>query len=544
MWIPPAPTGLLRQSNTGMNAQQTKNPAEPPAEGSAAADAAAPAPTAQAEQKTQAGQAATQVAAPARQWWVDLSWRFGIPTLLFVALWFSPHPQALSPEAWRMFGLFVATIVAIILRPLPMGAVTVIGMIVGVLTNLVPLTAPKGEPGAPYALMGFGNSTIWLIVMAFLISRGFIKTGLGRRIALFFVSRLGGRMLGVSYGLAAADFVLSPAIPSATARGGGIMAPIMKSIALTYDSEPGPTRRRAGAFLALNVGQVNAITCATFLTAMAGNPLIASLAGQLDVKLTWSNWALGAIVPSICALLVVPWVVYKIYPPELKETPEAKAMAQRQLKELGPLSYGEKVLAGTFVLLLLLWTMGDLLLGVSATTTAFVGVIVLLLANVLTWEDIISEKAAWDTMTWFAVLYMMATALSGYGFIKWISQTIASGLGGFNWAVALVLLVVIYFFSHYFFASATAHISAMYVAFLGAALALGAPPVMSALVLGYVSNLFTSLTQYAGGASPTLFGMNYITVGEWWRTSAIAGLVSLTIWIVVGGAWMSVIGYW
>lgn len=484
------------------------------------------------------------VHSPDGKWWKDLAWRMGIPALIFALLWFSPHPEALTDQSWRMFGLFVATIVAIILRPLPMGAVTVIGMIVGVLTNLVPLTAPKDDPGAPYALMGFGNGTIWLIVMAFLISRGFIKTGLGRRIALFFVSRLGGRMLGVSYGLAAADFVLSPAIPSATARGGGIMAPIMKSIALTYDSKPGPTRRRAGAFLALNVGQVNAITCATFLTAMAGNPLIASLAGSLDVEISWASWALGAIVPSICALIVVPWVVYKIYPPELKETPEAKTMAHEQLRELGPLSYGEKVLAGTFVLLLVMWTLGDLVFGISATTTAFVGVIVLVLANVLTWEDIIREKAAWDTMTWFAVLYMMATALSKYGFIEWISHTIAGGLGGFNWLVALLLLVVIYFFSHYFFASATAHISAMYVAFLGAALALGAPPLMSALVLGYASNLFTSLTQYAGGASPTLFGMDYITVGEWWRTSAIAGLVSLSIWIVIGGAWMNLIGYW
>ncbi|WP_236630186.1 DASS family sodium-coupled anion symporter [Corynebacterium atypicum] len=461
-----------------------------------------------------------------------------------MSIWFSPHPAELTDQSWRMFGLFVATILAIILRPLPMGAVTIIGMIVGVLTGLVPLTAPKSDPGAPYALMGFGNSTIWLIVMAFLISRGFIKTGLGRRIALFFVSKLGGRMLGVSYGLAAADFVLSPAIPSATARGGGIMAPIMKSIALTYDSQPGPTRRRAGAFLAINVGQVNAITCAMFLTAMAGNPLIASLAGQLDVELTWTNWAAGAIVPGICALIVVSWVVYKIYPPELKETPEAKNMAAHELAKLGRLTYGEKVLAGTFVLLLLLWTMGDLWLGISATTTAFVGVIVLLLTNVLTWEDITKEKAAWDTMTWFAVLYMMATALSAYGFIEWISKTIAGGLSGFSWGVALVLLVLIYFFSHYLFASATAHISAMYVAFLGAAIALGAPPLMSALVLAYTSNLFTSLTQYAGGASPTLFGQNYITVGEWWRTSAIAGLVSITIWLVIGGAWMNLIGFW
>lgn len=380
-----------------------------------------------------------------------------------------------------------------------MGAVTIIGMITAVLTGLVPLTAPPDDPGAVYGLIGFSNGTIWLIVMAFLISRGFIKTGLGRRIALFFVSKVGGKMLGVTYGLALADLVLAPAIPSATARGGVIMAPIMKSVALTYDSTPGPTRRRAGAFLALNVGQVNAITCAMFLTAMAGNPLIASLASQMDVNITWTNWAVGAIVPGLVALIVVPWVEYKIYPPELKDTPEVKTMASDELKQLGAFTYGEKVLSGTFVVLLLLW---------------------------------------------IAVLYMMATALSQYGFIAWISEVIASSLGGMNWVVALVVLVLIYFFSHYFFASATAHISAMYLAFLGAAIAIGAPPLMAALVLAYTSNLFSSLTQYSGGPSPTLFGLNYITVGEWWRTSAIAGAVSITIWLVIGGLWMNVIGLW
>src|SRR5699024_3015191 len=166
--------------------------------------------------------------------------------------WFSPHPEALTDQAWRMFGIFVATIVCIIMAPMPMGAVTIIGMIATVLTGIVPLS-PDSEPGALYALVRGGNSTIWLIVMAFLLSRGFIKTGFGRRVALFFVSKVGGHMLGVGYGLGLADLVLSPAIPSATARGGGIMAPIMQSVALTYDSEPGPTSRRAGAFLSLVV---------------------------------------------------------------------------------------------------------------------------------------------------------------------------------------------------------------------------------------------------------------------------------------------------
>lgn len=311
-----------------------------------------------------------------------VSWpRLLIPVAVGAIIWFLPHPAEITQQAWHMLAIFIATIVAIIAKPMPMGAVTILGMVVCILTGTVPLTA---KPGEPTALMGFGNGTIWLIVMAFLISAGFIKTGLGRRIALFFVSKIGGKMLGVSYGLALADLVLSPAIPSATARGAGIMTPIMRSVAEAYDSKPGPTARRAGAFLAINVGQVNAITCAMFLTAMAGNPLIASLAGQQDVELTWGNWALGAIVPGLVALLVVPFVVYLVYPPELKHTPEVVTMAKDELSHIGPMTPAEKVMAGTFVLLLSLWPVGDMVFNISATTTAFIGLCVLLLTGVLT----------------------------------------------------------------------------------------------------------------------------------------------------------------
>jgi DASS family divalent anion:Na+ symporter len=476
--------------------------------------------------------------------WRSILIGFGVAVAITVVFWFVPHPEALSDQAWRTFGLFVATIVCIIIAPMPMGAVTIIGMVAAVLLDLVPLSPSDDDPEAPYALMGFSNATIWLIVMAFLLSRGFIKTGFGRRIALYFVSKVGGRMLGVGYGLSLADLVMSPAIPSATARGGGIMAPIMTSVAHTYDSEPGPTARRAGSFLALVASNSNSITCAIFLTAMAGNPLIASLASQQGVEISWATWALGAIVPGLVALIAIPALIYVIYPPELKKTPKVKQMASEELDALGPMTYGEKVLGATFIVLLLLWTVGDLVLGISATTTAFIGVIILMLFDVLTWEDIIREKSAWDTMTWFAVLYMMATALSSYGFIDWISDLIAGSLGSMGWMPALILLVVIYFFTHYFFASATAHISAMYIAFLGAALSLGAPPLLAALILGYCSNIFQSLTHYSGGASPTLFGTKYNTAAQWWGVGLVAGVASLAIWIFVGGAWMGLVGIW
>lgn len=486
----------------------------------------------------------TGAVAPGNLSWRGFLVRMLVPVALGVLIWVLPAPAGVEAKGWQMLAIFAATILAIIMRPLPMGAVTLLGMLVTVLLGVVPLEASSDDPTAPYALMGFGNSTIWLIVMAFLISRGFMKTGLGRRIALFFVSRLGGRMLGVSYGLALADLVMAPAIPSATARGGGIMAPIMQSVAHVYDSRPGPTARRAGSFLAINVGQVNAITCAMFLTAMAGNPLIASFAAQQGVDLTWSRWALGAIVPGLCALALVPLVVYLIYPPELKKTPEVVAMAKKELHDLGPLSYGEKVMGSTFVVLLLLWTVGDMLLGVSATTTGIVGVAILVISNVLTWQDIISEKSAWDTMVWFAILFMMATALNSYGLVDWVSKHVAASMGSLGWIPALAVLSLLYFYSHYLFASATAHISAMYAAFLGSAIALGAPPLLASLLLGYITNAFTSLTQYAGGASPAIFGTGYNTVSQWWRVSAVAGLVSVTIWLVVGSAWMKVIGFW
>ncbi|WP_260266340.1 anion permease [Propionibacterium freudenreichii] len=163
-------------------------------------------------------------------------------------------------------------------------------------------------------LSGFANSTIWLIGIAMLLSRAVIKTGLGRRVALFFISVFGKKMIGVAYGFALADLVLGPGIPSASARGGGIMYPIMQSVATAYGSEPGPTARKAGSFLAIAISQIDTIVCAMFLTAMAGNPIMASLAGDLGVHMSWTSWFVGAIVPGLVALIALPYFLYKIYP--------------------------------------------------------------------------------------------------------------------------------------------------------------------------------------------------------------------------------------
>lgn len=466
----------------------------------------------------------------------------GVVTLLFgTILWFIPPPETLATNAWHMFAIFATTIFAIIIKLMPMGAVTMIALIVSALTGITPING-KGDQVS--ALSGFANGTIWLIGIAMFISRAVIKTGLGKRVALWFISKCGSSMLGVAYGLALADLVLGPGIPSASARGGGIMYPITQSIATSYQSCPGKTARKAGAFLMLSVSQIDAIICTMFLTAMAGNPLIAELAFSQGVEISWTTWFLGAVIPGVISLVVLPLVLYWVYPPELKKTPEIPTIATEELKKLGPMSLAEKILACDFILLILLWTVGDIFFAIPATLSAFIGLGILLITNIMSWKNITEEKTAWDTMFWFAVLVMMANALNKYGMINWISKNIVSYVGHFDWFTVFIILVLVYFYTRYFFASAMAHISAMYLAFLAVAISVGTPPLFAALVLGYTSNLSMGLTQYSGGPGPALFGSGYNTTGQWWGVSFIVSIVSILIWLVLGSGWMKFIGFW
>ena len=458
-----------------------------------------------------------------------------VTVLVGIVLWFIPEPEGVDARAWHLLAIFVATIVGIISKPLPMGAVAMIGITVTALTG----TLTIGQ-----SLSGFGNSVIWLIVIAFFISRGFIKTGLGARIAYLFMAAVGKTSLGLAYSMVATDLVLAPAIPSNTARSGGVLFPILKSIAQSYGSEPDDgTARKIGAFLIKTSFQGTVITSAMFLTAMAANPLAAQLAGDLGVEISWGSWALAALVPGLVSLGVVPWILYKLYPPEIKETPGAAQIARDELARMGKLKTSEWFMLGTFLLLLLLWILGGEL-GVNSTTAAFVGLAVLLVSGTLTWSDILQEKGAWNTLVWFSALVMMATYLNELRLIPWFGQTIGSAVEGVSWSVAFLILSLVYFYSHYFFASNTAHVSSMYGAFLAVAIAVGTPPMLAALVLGFFSNLFSSMTHYGTGPAPVLFGSGYVEMGMWWKLGALVSVVNIVIWLGVGGVWWKVIGVW
>ncbi len=280
-----------------------------------------------------------------------------------------------------------------------------------------------------------------------------------------------------------------------------------------------------------------------FLTAMAANPLVVELAGDAGVEITWGSWVLAAIVPGLVSLAVVLWVLYKLYPPEINETPDATQIARDQLVKMGKLKPHEWTMVCTFFLMLLLWIFGRKL-GIHSTTVAFGGLGVLLVSGGLTWNDILQEKGAWNTLVWFAALVMMATYLNELGLIPWFGETMGTAVAGISWATAFLILSLVYFYSHYLFASNTAHVSFMYGAFLVVAIAVGTPPMLAAFVLAFFSNLFSSMTHYGTGPAPLLFGSGYVEMGTWWKLGGLISVVNIIIWMGIGGAWWKVTGVW
>jgi len=458
-----------------------------------------------------------------------------ITVLIGVGLWYCPRPEALTEVAWHVFAIFVATIVAIILKPLPMGAIAIIALAVTTVTGTLSINE---------ALDSYNKAPIWLIVIAFFISKGFIKTHLGLRIGYYFVMLFGKSSLGLAYSLTFSELLLSPAIPSVTARTGGIIYPIAGGLAEAFNSKPNqPSARNLGTFLILVCFQGSVITSAMFLTAMATNPTVVVFAQDLGVNISWNVWALGALVPGLLSILVMPLVVYKLSAPTIKEIPDAYHLAKDKLKQMGKMKYQEWVMLGVFMLLIGLWIVGERI-GIDSVTTAILGVSVLLLMRVVNWSELLGETVAWETFLWFGALLTLASQLKSKGVIDYFSEHMAGFVGGMEWVYGLLILSILYFFSHYFFASSMAHVGAMFSTFLLTSIALGAPPILSALLLAYFSSLYGGLTHYGIGSAPVLFGSGYVALREWWRVGLIVSIVNIFIWTVVGGIWWRVLGFW
>lgn len=446
-----------------------------------------------------------------------------------------PVPSGITPESWHLFAIFTATIVGSIVRPVPAGAVVFLGVAALAITKTM---TPRE------ALLGYADPLVWLVLCAFFMSRGVLKTGLGRRIAYLFIRAIGKNSLGLSYALTSTDAILAGFLPSNSARCGGVIFPIARSLAEAYDSQPGKTARRLGAFLMFTVYQSDVVACAMFLTGQASNVIVAKLAmDAAKIDLSYSTWILGSSVPGLLSLAFVPWFLYKLYPPDVKHTPDATRLASEELARIGPMKRDERMMLFVFVLVSGLWMTGPLH-HIDYAVVALFGVCLLFLTSVLSWDDIVSEKGAWDVFLWYGGVVRMAEAVGKSGLTERFAQSAAGITTGWHWGAALAVLLIIYFYAHYGFASITAHVTAMFVPFVAVLIAAGTPPFLAVVMLAYFSNLSAALTHYGTTTAPIYFGANYVTQKDWWRLGLYVSFATLTIWTVSGLAWWKVLGWW
>jgi len=462
--------------------------------------------------------------------------RIAILVAIYLAVvYLVPRPAAVKPEGWRLTGLFLATVAGLMLQPIGGGALVMIS---------VTLAAIVGGLTISQALAGYSDATVWLVMAAFFISRALINTGLARRIALWFVRVFGRTPLGISYALCLSDGILASIIPSNGARSGGVILPIVRSIAQLYGSEPGPSARMIGAFLMLSVYQGICVTSAMFFTGQASNPLAAKIAGDVaHYPVTWSSWFVAAVVPGVCSMLLVPWLVLKLYPPEKTKTPEAAEFARGELVKAGPLSSKERILACVFFAVCGLWVTSGWT-KIDVTVSALVGACALLLSDVINWEDVKNERSAWDIFIWYGGLLNLGKALNATGVTTEFAKLVAGGFEGTGWVALMVVSLIVYYYAHYAFASITAHLLAMYPAFLAVLLAQGAPAGLIVFAFACGVNLAAGLTTYGTTPAPMFFAQEYVAFGEWWRVGFFVSLAHWAIWGTVGVLWWRVLGLW
>lgn len=457
------------------------------------------------------------------------------PLAVWGLLLLLPVPAGLPPTAWYYFALFAGVIVALITEPIP-GSVT--GLLALVLASVLGLVGSGPGDSLKWALSGFSNSVIWLIFVAYIFGLGYEKSGLGRRIALTLVKWLGRRTLGLGYAVALSDLALAPFMPSNTARSGGTIFPIVRNIPDLFDSRPGDSARRIGAYLMWTGLAACAVTSTLFLTANAPNLLgVELVAKTLKIEIGWRDWFVSIAPIGIGLFLLVPLLTYWLYPPEIKESQGADRWAGEALARMGRMGRNEWLMAGLALAALLLWIFGDR--WINATMVALAVLVAMLLLRVIRWDDVLEYKQAWNMLIWFGTLVALADGLGKVGFLKWFAGSTASLLGGLPVLWIVVGLVAVYFLVHYMFASLTAHATALMPVFLTAVAAVPEMPLKQvALLLCFTSGLTCLLTPYASGPSVIYYGAGYIRLSEFWRLGAIFGLLFLVALLALGLPWL------
>lgn len=450
------------------------------------------------------------------------------PFAIAIGIWFWPIPAGLTAHAWHLFAVFVAAIACVLLGSFPLLTAAMIAAGTVVLSGTI-------TPAQAFS--GFANTSVLLVVVAFIVAQAVVKSGLGKRISLFMVSRFGGSSLGLAYSIVLTDAAIAPAFPSNTARG-GVLFPIVLSVAQGAGSNPeDPEGRRLGGYLMFCGMASLAVSSALWLTATSGNPIAVQIAEKSGVQIGFGSWIIASCVPALTAIAMLPLLVSKLFPPGVGATPEAPKAARAELGTMGPMSRDERITALVFALMVVGWVLADKL-KINVTSVAFMGFGVLLVAGVITLADISKQGDTLATFLWLAVLFALSGQLNELGFMGYAGERLARRLGGMSWPALYVTLTVLYVAIHYMFVSQTSQILALFGVFLDVGVRGGVPAPLMAFALLFASSYFSVITPQGGSQNIIFAASGYLTQRELYKLGFFVTLAFLAVFLLIGTPWV------
>lgn len=450
------------------------------------------------------------------------------PFAIALAIWFSPVPAGLTAPAWHLFAVFAAAIGSVLLGAFPLLTASMLAVGAIVLTGTI-------TPAQAYS--GFANSSVLLVVIAFIVAQAVVKSGLGRRISLLMVSRFGGSSLGLAYSIVLTDAAIAPAFPSNTARG-GVLFPIVLSVAKGAGSQPeDPVGRRLGGYLMFCSMASLAVSSALWMTATSCNPIAVQIVQKAGLEIDFGKWMLASAVPALIAIALLPLIVAKVFSPGVGKTPEAPATARRELAGMGSMSRAEWITGGTFLLMVAGWIFGNKL-DLNTTSVAFMGFGVLLFLGVITPDDITKQGDTLTTFLWLAVLFAMSAQLNELGFMGYVGERLASRLGGLSPATLYVTLIVLYVAIHYLFVSQSSQVLALFAVFLDVGTRGGVSLPLMAFGLLFASSYFSVITPQGGSQNIIFVASGYLTQRELYKLGMLVTLAFLAVFLLIGTPWV------
>lgn len=461
---------------------------------------------------------------------------------LFVAaipiiVWNIPAPEGLKKETWDIVAIYLGLLAGLIIKPFKEPIITLI--IVGIALMFM---------DSSILLHGYSDKMTWFLVVVTIVCTAFVKTGLGKRMAYNLLLRSGDSTLGLGYLMMLSDLILSPATGSNASRT-TIIYPIFRNIAEGAGSKPDDGPRKLGAYLTVLTYVVSQGTAALFLTGMATNAITVSLASSmLGVNLTWGMWFMASVVPAGLFLLVAPFIVYKIYKPELTHLSDIKPQIKKDLEALGTMTRNEKVLVVLFILAILGWMFGAKLtfINLSMQVVGFVFLALVLIAGILDWDDVIGSKGAWNVFVWYGAFYGIAASLADAGFYTWLADKLGAllNLSQVNGLLVTIVLLLLSLAVRYFFVSNSAFVASFYPVLFAIVLTTKADPMVVTLLLAFFASYGALLTHYGNGAGLIAFASGFISQKDFWRVGTIMVGVALVIFLVIGLPYWKVIGLW